>query len=205
MIDFYDVGDLRTVLQRYSVAPDYPDRLFTCQSSRGTLVYADCKPDKQVVKWLDCSSYPPSFLNTQTNIQVQLAGNYFIQDMCFVTDGEKDLLVTTHNHGGVHAYIAGTDELEWRVSNTGSGLQPGGMKAVGITSDGRGQLFICDAANCCIQMFSANGTFLGTVLRCGDQMLGNPLKIRWCNQTRSLLVAHNREKKRLSDISIFRR
>ena len=205
MIDFYDVSDLRTVLQSYSVAPDYPGRLFTCPFSRGTLVYADCKPDKQVVKWLDCSSYPPSFLNAKTNIQVELAGNYFIQDMCFVTHGEKDLLVTTHNQGGVHAYIAGTDELEWRVSNTGGRHQPGGMKAVGITSNGCGQLFICDAANCCIQMFSTNGTFLGTVLKSGDQMLGNPLKIRWCNKTRSLLVAHNREKKRLSDISIFRR
>ena len=204
MIDFYDVNNLRTAIQSYSVAPDYPGPLFTCPSSPGTLVYVDCRKNKQVVRWLDCSSYPPSLNDVRTNIQIELAGNYFMQDMCFVTHGEKDLLVTTHNYGGVHAYVAGTNELEWRVSNTGGRHQPGGINAVGITSNGRGQLFICDVANGCIQMFSTDGTFLGTVLKSGDQMLGNPLKIRWCNKTRSLLVAHNREKKKQCSISIFR-
>ena len=203
MIDFYDVRDLRAVLQSYSVAPDYPGRLCRCPSP-GTLVYADCKKDKQVVKWLDCSSYPPSFINIQTNIQVQLADKYFIQDKCLVTDGEKDLLVTTHNYGGVHAYIAGTDELKWRVSKTVGGHLSRGMNAVGVTTNGRGQLFICDVDNSCIQMFSTDGTFLRTVVSSGEQMLGLPLKITFCSRTRSLLLSHSREKKSLSNISVFR-
>ena len=42
-------------------------------------------------------------------------------------------------------------------------------------------------------MFSTGGTFLGTVLETGVQMLGNPVNIRWCNKTRSLHVAHYHE------------
>ena len=154
-IDFYDIFNFRTALQSYSVAPDYPGRL--CTSSPGTLVYTSCQRNKQVVKWLDCRNFPPNTMTT--NIQMPYAGNHFIQDMCCTTHKEKDLLVTTHSFGGVHAYIAGTDELEWRVS----GRQPGMLSlinAVGITANGQGQLFFCDTSNGCIHMLSTEGIFL---------------------------------------------
>ena len=112
--------------------------------------------------------------------------------MCLVTHGKKDLLVTTHSYGGIHAYIVGTDHLEWRVSNTVGGHQPGSMNAVGITTDGRGQLFVCDTNNSCIQMFSTDGTFLGTVLKSGEERFGIPRKIGWCNKRKSAVIAHDK-------------
>ena len=138
------MSDLRTAVQTYSAAPDCPSRLFTCPFSPETLVYADCRPNKQVVKWLDCSSYPPSLKDVRTNIQLQLADNCFVEDMCFVTHGGKHLLVTTHFYGGVHGYVVGTDELEWRISYIVDGCHPDDMYAMGITSNGQGQLFICE-------------------------------------------------------------
>ena len=202
MIDFYDVSNLHTKLHSSLVAPDYPGRM--CPSSPGILVYASCRPGRQVVRWLDCSSFPPTYKDVRTNIQVQFTSNQFIGDMCLITHGKKDLLVTTHSHAGVHAYIAGTDELVWHVSSTINGYLPGSMNAVGVTTNGRGQLFVCDTNNSCIQMLSRNGTFLGSVLSSGDRGLGNPMRVRWCRKRESLVVAHPYEKRGLYSISTFR-
>ena len=197
-IEFCDINNLRTALPSYSVAPDYPGRL--CTSPPGTLVYTDCKPNKQVVRWLDFSSYPPTPTDKRTKIQTRVARDCFVQDTCFITHEGKQLLITTHNRGGVHAYLAGTDDLEWCVR----GRQPGMdsvINAGGVTANGGGQLLVCDINNACIQMLSMNGAFLGTVLRSGDQRLGNPLRIRWCSKTETLVIAH--EKQGLCSISIF--
>ena len=75
------------------------------------------------------------------------------------------------------------------------------INAGGVTANGGGQLLVCDINNACIQMLSMNGAFLGTVLRSGDQRLGNPLRIRWCSKTETLVIAH--EKQGLCSISIF--
>ena len=194
-IDFYDKNDFRTAFQSYSVAPDTPGRL--CTSSSGTLVYIDCKQGKQVAKWLDCNYCPPTPTDKWTNIRSR---DYFSQDLCCVVHGEKELLVTTNNREGVQAYIVGTDELEWCLI----GRQPGMdrvINVVGITGNGWGQLFFCDTSNGCIQMLSTEGIFLGTVLSRGEQRLGNPMRIRWCSETRALVIAH--EKHELFNLSIF--
>ena len=200
LIDFYEASNLLTVLQSYSVAPDYPGRLCMCNVSPRTLVYTDCKQNKQVVKWLDCSNYPPTPTNKITNIQIKPIGNHTIQDMCCVAFRKKKLLITAQSYGGVYAYIAGTDNLKWRIGGCHRGIEKW-MNAVGITSNGRGQLFISDMSNKCIQMLSTNGTFLGTVLRRGKLGLGNPQRIRWCDKANSLVIAH--EKQGLFSIDVY--
>ena len=200
VIEFYDESDLRTVLHTYSVAPDHPGRLCVSTSSPGTLVYTDCKPNKQVVRWLDCRRYPPVLKNTRTNIQVQLVGDHSVQDMCCVSFRRNGLLVTAQSYGGVYAYIVGSDNLKWHIGGYHRGIDKW-MNAVGITSNGRGQLFVSDMSNSCIQMLSTNGTFLGTVLRRGKLGLGNPQRIRWCDKANSLVIAH--EKQGLFSIDVF--
>ena len=120
--------------------------------------------------------------------------------MCCVRHEEKQLLITTHNIGGVHAYFAGTDDLKWCVG----GYQPGMdryIDAVGITANEQGQLFVCDKANGCVQVLSTEGTFLATVLRNGEQRLGIPNRIRWCQKTKSLVITS--KKQGLFSISVF--
>ena len=184
-------------LHSYSVAPDNPRHLCTDPSSTGMLVFADCKPNKQVVKWLSCSSYPPTPTNKETMIQIR---NDFVQEMCYTMHGEKQLLVTTHNEGGVQAYLAGTDKLEWCLCGRYFNMVRV-MNAVGITASGYRQILVCDVNNGCIQMLSTGGTFVATVLRSGEQMLGIPRRISWCKKTRSLVVAHKKES--LHSISVF--
>ena len=190
VIDFYDVNSLRTAVRSHSVAPDYPFRLYTSTTSPGIMLYTICKPNKQVVKWLDCSSDPPTLKNTRTNIP--LVGNQFIEDMCLVACRKTDLLVTTQNFGGVYAYVAGTDNLRWYFGGYHRGIDKW-INAVGITSNGRGHLFVSDIGNNCIQMLSTDGTFLGSVLRGGKSGLGNPQRIRWCSRSNSLVIAHKRQ------------
>ena len=199
-IEFYDLNNLQGPLQTYSVAPDHPGRLCTCTSSPGTLVYTNCYLGEQVVKWLDCDYYPPSPTNKKTKVLRKQASRYSIQDMCCVTFGNTNLLITTHSYGGVYAYVAGTDELKWYVGGYQNKIDKW-MNAVGITSNGYGQLFVCDISNNCIQMISIDGTFLGTVLRSGAQGLGNPQRIRWCSKANYLVIAH--EKQGLFSINVF--
>ena len=176
--------------------PDTPGRL--CTSSPGTLVYTDSQQGNQVAKWLDCSSYPPALTNKRTNIQT---GKGLVQDLCCVSHKKNQLLVTTHNHGGVQAYLVGTDKLEWHIS----GYLPGMNKeinTVGITANGQGELFFCDIGNGCIQALSTEGIFVGTVLRRGEQEFSNPMRIRWCSKTNSLVIAD--EKRGYFSLSIFK-
>ena len=139
-----------------------------------------------MVKWLDCNYCPPTPTDKRTNIRSR---NDFLQDLCCVMHGEKELLVTTHSYGGIQAYLAGTDELEWRVGGRQPGMESR-MNAMGITANGQGQLFFCDTSNNCVQMLSTEGIFLGTVLCRGEQGLGIPVRIRWCSKTRSSVIAH---------------
>ena len=164
----------------------------------GMLVYHDCREKGEFVKWLDCSSYPPIRNSTLTKIQPRC---YVLQDMCCVTCEEKQLLVTAH-YGGVQAYLVGTDQLEWSL--TLGAAQPWMNKdinAVSVTTNGCGQLLVCDISNNCILVLSTDGTFLSTVRKSGDHGLGDPLGIRCCRKTKSVVVAHKKES--LFGISIF--
>ena len=197
-IAFYNTNNLRTAVQNYSVAPDHPGRLCTLASSPGMLVYTDCYSEELMV--LDCDYYPPIPTNERIKIQIKHTGNHSIRDMCCVTCGKKDLLITTHGCGGVHAYFTGTNVLMWYFGGSHPVIDKW-INAVGVTTNGRGQLFICDTNNSCIQMLSTNGRFLGTVLRSGNQGLGNPERIKWCKKANSLVIAH--EKQGVFNISVI--
>ena len=65
----------------------------------------------------------------------------------------------------------------------------------GVTTDGCGSVFVCD------QMFSTSGRHVGCVFD-GSQGLGVPWRIRWCQTTSSLIVAHLKEKWYLTKLSL---
>ena len=60
------------------------------------------------------------------------------------------------------------------------------MNAWGVTSDNSGHLFVCDADNKCVQMFSVtDGTYHGPVIKPGDLGIGKPCRICWCEEVSS--------------------
>lgn len=80
--------------------------------------------------------------------------------------------------GGVSlkAYVTTTRELKWY---------------------NRGNLLVSDSANKCVHLFRAqDGTYLGVLLKEGEpglESVCNIQKIRWCDKTKTLLVAHRRQ------------
>ena len=83
----------------------------------------------------------------------------------------------------------------WNLWN----FKPDGMKSImkpsGITTDGHGHLFICDAANQCIQIFDTDGTYLCPVDCNGKLELGTPECIDWSETESALVVTHTGYKK----------
>ena len=78
-------------------------------------------------------------------------------DMCFDYEDTTKIFSVQSSSKKVTAYSVKT---LWSLRD----FQPDGMKSQmkpsGITTDGRGRLFICDTANECILIFDTDGTYL---------------------------------------------
>ena len=111
--------------------------------------------------------------------------------MCYTRHGGKNLLVTTGGYRKLYAYATDTGALECSLGGNLPGMDKE-MEAQGVTTDGRGHLFVCDGnpGNGCVQMFSSGGRYLGYLLREGEADLGEPSRIQWNQETSSLVVAH---------------
>ena len=74
----------------------------------------------------------------------------------------------------------------------------------GATTDGLGHLFVCDMVNACVQMFSViDGSYLGYVVKKGEEGFGTPRCARWYKDDPSLLVAHKEgDKRNISVINV---
>ena len=177
------MANLREVHLRRSVAPKIP--CFLCPSPPNGLLYLDksCEPNN--IGWVTPTS-SGLLLTTQTN---------FAYLMCLVTFEDKELLVITCGQprltkGGVQVYNLKTKQLEWRVEGRLTGMKKF-LKAEGLTTNDQGHLFVCDDNNKCVQMLNvADGRYLGTLIKNGEQGLGEPARIRWCSKISSFVIIH---------------
>ena len=159
---------------RYPVQPQHP--VIMCTASPAMLLYQDKL--RHVVSWLDCRSLVPSPISGN---EVTVLQKNWIRDMCCIESGNKQLLITSYFsttfdrkvRSGVRAYNTETSEVEWSVTGKVPGMQ-GEMSSWGIATNGRGYLFVSDINNICIQVFSADGVYIGPILRQGEQGLGEP-------------------------------
>ena len=86
----------------------------------------------------------------------------------------------------ISAYDTQTDTLEWNIDGQLPGMQ-GIMQTCGVTSDGRGHLFVADYGNTQIQMFSvSDGQYLG-YLMIDKEKLRSPVRVYWCKKLSSLV------------------
>ena len=178
MIHFYDVRSLREVIHSYSTIPQRPSRL--CTSNPSTLLFVDKLRHPLEVCHLDCRALPPR----PAERRVTHTELFSATDMCCVRHGGKELVILVH--GGVYAYNMCTDSLEWSVTEK-LGQSTGTMYAVGVASDFRGHVYVCDSINKCISFFTATGQHLGVVSN--DQVSVNqPWRICWSRGLSSLIV-----------------
>ena len=139
------------------------------------------------VHWLDLSGEKPKAAAGKQVINTDVEN---VVDMCFVQDGYKQLVILANSEKGLFAYNAKTNKQEWKWDGKFSGMKKN-IDIRGITTDGRGHLFVSDRNNQCIYVLSPlDGACICCLLNDDDiDLLGNPGIIRWCEKTSSLAVA----------------
>ena len=151
--------------------------------------------DAHEVHWLDLTGREPKQVTEKGILHVQ---EDFILDMCCVQDKDKQLLVAACDILGVSSYNTETDTREWNVCGKVPGME-NDMSACGVTTDGRGYLFVGDTKNKCIQMFSvSDGQYLGSIMK----GLGGPTRMQWCEKTSSIIAMCRKRKIHLKMISV---
>ena len=137
---------------------------------------------------LDCSSLPLP----NTDVVIILDKCFCVEDMCYVQQQRRSLLVLACGIGGVRVYNTSSRRLEWSVN----GMLPGMDKVLDvmrITADEDGHVFVLDFNNNCIHMFTVNGKYITTLLREGEEGLGQMKVIRWSEGLSALIVLHQKD------------
>ena len=156
-----------------------------CTATPSILLYVDESKTPREIHWLYLSCEPPKPAEGRKIVHTHLGR---INDMCFVQDGDKQLLIITNYEEGLFAYNTNTDRLEWKVFRNPYGMKEN-MDVRGITTDGNGRLFVSDGNNHCIHVYSlSDGSYMNCLLK-DDHPLYKPGTILWCEKTASLIVA----------------
>ena len=176
-IDFHDEVNLDKVLLSRIVSPHWPGELCTSPSTRTTtLIYHDKSQNSQGIIWLDCAVSPPQQIKVMGFQQLKQ-----IHEMTYT----RNLLVATDGHG-IQAFDSSSGQPKWSIERN--------MNPKALSADGRGHLFVSDSANTSIEVVSTDGNYKVCLIKAGEQGLGVPMRIRWCDTTGSLIVAHCKNK-----------
>ena len=184
-IHFRAINNLIVIHLSHSVEPHEPIAL--CALSATTLVYSDSSRLVKDIRWLDCRGAVPKpghFIHSTCGHQD------VIWDMCCLLDQDsKQLIVTARGPEGLSAFSnVRSGRLEWNMKGELPGMKHS-MCAEGVTTDGRGHIYVCDVRNKYIYMFTTAG-FKKVIWKDTEGTLGRPLRIQWCEKTLSLNVIH---------------
>ena len=165
-----------------------------CSSSNSSLWYEAYTPNcddfaPYDLHRLDCSSSPCD----SGTCSRRLSRHKIVYDMCCAELEGNPILLTVGGYIGVTAYSTSTTDYLWSLR----GEIPFSLKdlfAYCITTDENGRLFVLDARNKCIHIFSVYGKYVTTLLRKGEQGIGEPRKIRWSEGLSGLIVVHGKDK-----------
>ena len=167
-IDFHDEVNLDKVQLSQIVSPHCPGELCTPSTKTTTLIYHDKSQDSQGIIWLDCTVSPPQ----QTNA-MRLPHLSPIHELTYT----ENLLVATDGLQNSRLRLEFTGESKWYIERN--------MNPKTLSADERGRLFVLDSGNTSIEVFSTDGSYNVRLIKAGDQGLGVPMQIRWCDTTRS--------------------
>ena len=172
------MNDLEEILCTHSVDPHGSGAI--CAGTPSTLLYEDTSKSPREVHCLDLSGAEPKPAAGKRVIHTELDN---ITDMCVVQDGDEQVLIVAHMNG-VFAYNTETDEPVPKIRYD--------MEAGGLTTDGRGHLWVIDDGDKSIKTYSvSDGKYLGSLKKDLEEF-GPPDKICWLEETSSLLCACRR-------------
>ncbi len=87
--------------------------------------------------------------------------------MCYIESSGQELLVTAQGEAALRAYNMKTKKLVWKFSGK-PGEESANMDAHSLSADGKGNLFVYDANNACVQMFSGSGKYQRSIETGGE-------------------------------------
>ena len=180
VIEFRDINNPSEVILIHSLEPEQPGNL--CQVSPSTLLYIDHSKTPYEGFRLDCSGIKPKHLPGR-RVEVEHPG----KSVCCVQEGDQQVLIIAA--GDLYAYDLVLGELNWKVKL----IDWTSRGARGVTSDGRGHLFVCDDKSRSVELYSvSDGKHLGCLISKGEQGLGGLARVTWCETKSSLIVAQDR-------------
>ena len=148
------------------------------------------------MNYLDCTVSPP-LLSKKIFASYPLIT---VINACFYETARKRIILGVTRHRSQDGFIDSlckidiTDNGFNRYTQLESFTGPQDISPVGITTDGCRRIFVSDPKSECIRVYDLNDKYKGQVLRKGEQGLGKPGAIRWCNATSSLVISHHDEK-----------
>ena len=176
-IDFHDEINLDKVILTRIVSPHCPGELCTPSTTTATttLIYHDKSQNSQGLIWLDCAVLMAQVQAMRLPQLSQIHEMTWMENLLVATDGHK-----------IHAFNSSSGQPKWCIDRN--------MNPKTLSGDGRGHLFVLDSGNTSIEVFSTDGNYKVCLIKAGEQGLGVPMRIRWCDTTRSLVVAHCKNK-----------
>ena len=184
-IEFRDTGNLREVIHSLTTRR-VPYKL--CTSSHSTLI-SNCWFPKEgrddMAGWYDCTVYPykPSFAQEVQGISGA--------SICVAEHGNQRLLIYSRHDLGIKAYNMETEKIQWSFMGKLADKEKM-MNGSSLATDGRRHLFVCDTNNNCIELYTTDGSYVGTILQEGKHGIGKPSEICWSDNLSSLIIAHKK-------------
>ena len=116
-----------------------------------------------------------------------------VLDILEVKCGCEEFVVASGRDQGIAIYATNSKFRKGRIIAGKCSRMEKDLDALGLAYDGRDHLFVSDCyqGNKCIQMFSfPDGKYLGCLIREGEQGLGLPTFLCWCEAMSSLVIVH---------------
>ena len=177
------MNNITKIISSQTIRPHLPFKLATASPS--TLILNDDSTYPRSVRWFDCNDMK---LKDKSIQLLQKFTKVYTTDITCARDGGEEFLISSH-WAGIFSFKTRTGQLKWSVEGRLPGMKED-LYAYRITSDDHGNLFVCDTANKCMQMFSvSDGRYLGCLFREGEHGFGKPWEVCWCEEMSSLLVA----------------
>ena len=178
---FHDPDNLQTIFYNHQLGPDYTNILSTVPPS--TLLFEELP--NPYIRELDCSGSTPKRRGSITAFDSE------IYDMSCVNHQNQRVLVVVA-FKGMEALDVETGKSKWIQEDDYFTLI--NFKPFRITADRHGHLFVFDAGNRCVQMFSvSDGQYLGSLIKEGEQGLGRLSHMCFISSRSQLVVCHSKD------------
>ena len=115
------------------------------------------------------------------------------KDICFTRYKAQGRVILTFFLACSKSVSARTQDgrLLWSFSGAFTGMVRD-INPRSITVDEKEKnLYVCDSANKCIQIISTDGVYQGNLVEYGQYGLGTPARLKWHNDSDSLLIVHS--------------